>query len=168
MTTVLIVIFIAVFLFSFVVLFGAPYLPTMRAQQKVALDLLDLKKGQVFYDLGCGDGRVLKAAAKRGLKTTGYELNPILAVVAWLSTLRYRKNVRIKCGNFWNANIKDADGIFIFLIKNKMASLDKFIQGRCKKPVKLASYAFQIPGKKEVAKSAGVYLYAYKPLARKR
>jgi SAM-dependent methyltransferase len=168
MTVLLIGILVLVLLFGFVVFFGAPYLPTMRAQQEVALDLLNLQKGQVFYDLGCGDGRVLRAAAQRGLKATGYELNPILAVIAWLNTLWYRKNVKIKCGNFWNADIKDADGIFVFLIDKKMARLDKFIQGQCEKPIKLASYAFLVPGKKETAKKSGVYLYAYRPLARKR
>jgi SAM-dependent methyltransferase len=168
MTIILIVIFTVVFLFSFVILFGAPYLPTMRTQQKVALDLLGLKTGQIFYDLGCGDGRVLRAAAKSGLKATGYELNPILCAAAWLNTLRYHKNVKIICGNFWSAEIKNADGIFVFLIKNKMAKLDKMIQGQCKKPIKLVSYAFQIPDKKEDAKKAGVYLYSYRPLARKR
>jgi SAM-dependent methyltransferase len=164
----LIVILILVLLFGFVVFFGAPYLPTMRAQQEVALNLLNLKKGQIFYDLGCGDGRMLRAAARRGLQVTGYELNPLLCIVAWLGTFRYRKNVTIKCANFWKMNIKNADGIFIFLINNKMARLDKFIQDQCKKPLKLASYAFQIPSKKEVINKSGVYLYAYKPLARKQ
>jgi SAM-dependent methyltransferase len=168
MTTLLIVIFIFVLTFGFVVFFGAPYLPTMRAQQEVALDLLDLKKGQIFYDLGCGDGRMLRAATKRGLKAIGYELNPILCVVAWINTLRYRKSIKIKCGNFWKADVKNADGIFVFLIDNKMNRLDKFIQRQCKKPLKLASYAFQIPGKEEASKKAGVYLYTYRPLARKR
>lgn len=168
MTTLLIVIFIFVLMFGFVVFFGAPYLPTMRTQQEVALDLLDLKNGQVLYDLGCGDGRMLRAAAKRGLKAIGYELNPILCVVAWVNTLRYRKNIKIKCGNFWKANIKNADGIFVFLIDNKMIRLDKFIQDQCKKSLKLASYAFRIPGKEETTQKAGIYLYAYRPLARKR
>lgn len=168
MTTLLIVIFIVVLFFGFVVFFGAPYLPTMRAQQETALNLLSLKSGQIFYDLGCGDGRMLRAAAKRGLKAVGYELNPVLCIVAWLNTLRYRKNIKIRCGNFWKADIKDADGIFVFLIDNKMHRLDTFIQGRCVKPLKLASYAFQIPGKKEIANKSGVYLYTYHPLARKR
>jgi len=165
MTTLLIVIFIFVLMFGFVIFFGAPYLPTMRAQQEIALDLLDLQKGQIFYDLGCGDGRILRAAARRGLKAVGYELNPILAGIAWLNTLRYRKNVKVKCGNFWKANIKNANGIFVFLIDNKMARLDKFIQSQCKKPLKVASYAFQITGKEEAAKKAGIYLYTYRPLA---
>jgi SAM-dependent methyltransferase len=168
MTTLLVVIFIFVLFFGFVVFFGAPYLPTMRTQQETALDLMNLKTGQTFYDLGCGDGRMLRAAAARGLVAIGYELNPVLVVVAWLNTLRYRKHIKIRFGNFWKADIKNADGIFVFLIDNKMSRLDRFLQSHCKKPLKLASYAFQIPGKTEDAKRAGVYLYSYRPLARKR
>ena len=37
--------------FGFVLLYGAPYLPTRRAQAKQALDMLDLKEGDVFVDL---------------------------------------------------------------------------------------------------------------------
>jgi SAM-dependent methyltransferase len=153
MTIVLIVVLGIVFLFSFVILFGAPYLPTMRAQQEIALDLLGLKPGQAFYDLGCGDGRMLRAAAKRGLKAYGCELNPVLCIIAWLNTLRYRKNVKIKCGNFWKSDIKKADGIFVFLINSKMARLDKFIQSQCKNRSNLPAMPSEFPAKKRPIKN---------------
>lgn len=88
--------------FGGVVFFGAPYLPTLSPQVKAALDLAGLKKGDHLLELGCGDGKVVLAAARRGINVIGYELNPILAAVAWLRTWRYRKNVRIVWGDFWN------------------------------------------------------------------
>ena len=74
MTVVFIIALVVVLLFGFVVIFGAPYLPTLSRQTEDALELLDLKTGQTLLELGSGDGRVLLAAAKRNLKAVGYEI----------------------------------------------------------------------------------------------
>ena len=42
--------------FGYVLLFGAPYLPTRRLKAKQALEILNLKEGEIFVDLGSGDG----------------------------------------------------------------------------------------------------------------
>lgn len=151
---------ITILLFGFVVFFGAPYLPTRKIQTDTALDLLDLKKGQTLLELGCGDGRVLRAAAQRGLNGVGYELNPLLVVVAWLNTLRYHRQVSIRWGNYWTAVWPPMDGIYVFLLDKYMARLDNKIklQGR---PVKLASFAFKVPGQKPRQQKAGIFLYHY-------
>lgn len=166
MIVISIIIAAIVLLFGFVIFFGAPYLPTMTRQRQAAIDMLALKPGQLIYDLGCGDGRLLKAAAKRGLLAVGYELNPLLVIVARLSTLRYRKKVRIVWGNFWKADLKMADGVFVFLIDHHMARLDKFISSqRRAKSLKVVSYAFPIPAKKPAATRGPLFLYRYGPLA---
>lgn len=152
---------VLILLFGFVVLFGAPYLPTKQAQTQAALDLLNLKPGQTLYELGCGDGRVLKQAAQRGLNVVGYELNPVLVICAWLYTWRYRKQVRIVWGNFWQADLSKADGVFVFLIDRFMVKLDHKLKIQSKKPVKLASFAFKIPGKKPIKSRDGIFLYQY-------
>ncbi|MBX4188688.1 methyltransferase domain-containing protein [Candidatus Saccharibacteria bacterium] len=144
-----------------VLLFGAPYFPSLSPHVKAGLDLLDLKKGQTVYDLGCGDGRFLKAAARRGIKAVGYELNPFMFAVAWFNTRRYRKLVKVRYGNFWHVDLSDADGIFIFLLTKYMKRFDKLVKTKAPKGVKVASHAFKIPGKKIVAKDYGVFLYQY-------
>lgn len=138
-----------IFLFSFVLLFGAPYLPTLSAQAESALDLVDLKPGDHLLELGCGDGKVMIAAAERGLRVTGYELNPILAAIAWLRTRRYGKRVKVVCGNFWRVKLPPSEGIFVFLLPKYMAKLDTKITQESRKPVKLVSFAFKIPEKKD-------------------
>ena len=163
MSVLLYAVIILVLLFGMVVLFGAPYLPTMRAQTSAALDLLALKKGQTLLELGCGDGRVLKAAARRGLKAVGYELNPLLVIIARLHTWQYRQQVRVIWGNYWLNDWPKADGIFTFLLDRYMKRLDKTITQKYKgKKVKLVSVAFQIPDKKPTKTLAGVFLYQYK------
>lgn len=153
---------ILVVCFGFVVVFGAPYLPTKKVQISVALNLLNLKPGQSFIELGCGDGRVLKAAANKGLLVTGYELNPILVLIAKIVNFSNRKQVTIIWGNYWHKDWPEADGIYCFLLDKYMTRLDERITRDCTKPVRLASYAFQIPGKKYVKTSQGVFLYEYK------
>src|SRR3990167_10959112 len=103
MIVVWLTVFALLFMFSFVILVGAPYAPTLRRQQKIALELLDLKPGQVLYDLGCGDGRLLVAAAKAGYRAVGYEINPALAAIAYLRTRRYGGGGEGVCGDFLGA-----------------------------------------------------------------
>jgi hypothetical protein len=120
-------VFLAIISFGLVVLIGAPYLPTLKSQRQQALKLLALKPGQTLLDLGSGDGRLLLAAAKQGIKSVGIEANPFLFVFSWLITLRYRKLVKLKLGNYWGANWSEADGIYVFLHTRFMVRLHKKI-----------------------------------------
>src|ERR1700710_1767842 len=87
--------------FAGVLLVGAPYLPTLTPQVHAALELANLKPGETLLELGCGDGKVLIAAAQIGIHSVGYELNPLLALLAWLRTRRFGSSVKIVWGNFW-------------------------------------------------------------------
>jgi SAM-dependent methyltransferase len=148
--------------FGGVLLFGAPYLPTLKPQVRAALELAELKPGQTLLELGCGDGKVLIAAARRGANAVGYELNPLLALVAWLRTRRYRKQIRVVCGDFWRADWPPAEVIFTFLLPRYMSRLDKVCRRYPHKPIKLVSFAFQVPKEKPAAERSGVFLYHYR------
>lgn len=150
-----------VLLFGFVIFFGAPYLPTLKKPQEAAFDLLNLKPGQTLIELGCGDGRIVRDAAKRGLNVTGYEINPLLVIISKLTTRRYKNQVKIVWGSFWTADWPDHDGIYVFLLDKYMEKLDQKIKAQSKKGVRVASNTFKIPGKKTKAEQAGVYLYIY-------
>ena len=149
--------------FGGVLLVGAPYLPTLTPQVNIALELADLKKGQTLLELGCGDGKVLIAAAKQGINSVGYELNPLITFVAWVRTRRYRKYVTVIWGDFWGKPWPEADVIFVFLLPRLMAKLDTKIEQYKYKPVKLVSFAFRIQNKKPATVKQGVYLYTYRP-----
>lgn len=147
--------------FAGVLLVGAPYLPTLTPQVIAALELADLQTGQTLLELGCGDGKVLMAAARRGIKVVGYELNPLLAIVAWLRTRRYRGLVKVIWGNFWQQSWPEAEAIFTFLLPKYMSKLNKKVIQYQHKPVKLVSFAFQIPDRPAASVKNGVYLYDY-------
>lgn len=127
MSLLLVFCLLLILLFGLVVFFGAPYLPTFKKQIETALDLLDLQPGQTMLELGSGDGRVLRAAAIRGLNAIGYELNPILVVISKLRCWPYRGKVRVIWANYWLQKWPQAEGIFVFLLPKYMNKLDKKI-----------------------------------------
>jgi SAM-dependent methyltransferase len=54
-----------------------PYVPTPQEVVERMLDLAQVKKGDVVYDLGSGDGRIVVTAAKKyGVKAVGFEIDP--------------------------------------------------------------------------------------------
>lgn len=142
---------------------GAPYVPTHHRQIEVALDLLNLPAGSTLVDLGSGDGSFLIAAAKRGLVAHGYEINPILCLVAWLRCLKYRELVHVHLRDFWFSNLPlETEGIYVFLSSIFMDRLnEKLIRvvKDHKKPIHLVSYGFALPGREPVLLKKGLYLY---------
>lgn len=159
---VLWLIFVAiVFLFGFVVAFGAPYLPTLEARTNDAFDLLDLKKGQTLLELGCGDGRVLRAAGKRGVKSIGYELNPLLVICARIVTWRYRRITKVRWANYWHVTLPETDAVYVFLLDRYMGRLNTKIIQEQQGSLRLVSFAFTIPDREVAAEKNGLFLYNY-------
>ena len=161
------VVLVVMLLFGLVVLFGAPYLPTLRPQAESALDLLNLQPGQKLLELGSGDGRVLKAAAQKGWSAVGYELNPLLVLISLAVTWSYRKQVKVVWANYWRAQWPAADGLYIFLLPKYMERLDKkitrelSIKSKSSKGLKVVSFAFIIPGRQPEKEQDGLFLYRY-------
>lgn len=163
MTIILIASVVCLFLFAGVVLVGAPYLPTLKRRVDDGLDLLDLKPGQTLLELGSGDGRVLRSAAKRGIHGVGYELNPLLVVYSRVASWRYRKLVTVKWGNYWRTTWPESDGMYVFLLQPYMSKLHKeVVQYTKHKPYRVVSFGFSILEKKATAEKNGMYLYTYK------
>jgi hypothetical protein len=54
-----------------------PYVPTPQEVVDRMLELAQVKKGDVVYDLGAGDGRIVVTAAKKyGVRAIGFEIDP--------------------------------------------------------------------------------------------
>lgn len=57
----------------------APFVPTPPEVVDRMLELAEIKQGDVLYDLGSGDGRIVVAAAKRfGIRAVGFEIDPVM------------------------------------------------------------------------------------------
>lgn len=153
---------VAIGVFSFVLFVGAPFLPTLHGRVDDGLDLLNLKKGQTMLELGSGDGRMLIAAAKRGIHAVGYELNPVLAAYSYIRAFRYRKYVTVVWGNYWQKQWPESDGMYVFLLKPFMQKLDKrVVRYSAEKPYRVVSFAFEIPERKPKTERNGMFLYEY-------
>jgi tRNA G46 methylase TrmB len=69
---------VIVLVFCSVIIFGAPYVPTRRRDISTAFDKLYKVGAQdTVLDIGSGDGLVLRAAARRGARAIGYEINTL-------------------------------------------------------------------------------------------
>ncbi len=54
----------------------APFVPTPLEVVERMLDLAGVTNSDVVYDLGCGDGRIVIAAAQRGARAVGVDIEP--------------------------------------------------------------------------------------------
>lgn len=153
--------------FGFVVFFGAPYVPTLKAQVEDIFDLYPLTKKDVFVDIGSGDGVVVRSAAKRGAQGIGYELNPWLFIISKLLS-RKQKRVAIHFKNFWNTELpKDTSVVYTFLNGRYMSRLQTKLQNHVNatgRPLAFISYGFKMKDKKIIKQKGAMILYRFEPL----
>ncbi|MFA5022030.1 MAG: hypothetical protein WC508_03060 [Patescibacteria group bacterium] len=122
-----------------------PFVPTPQKNVKIVIDQLDLKPGQIFYDLGCGDARFLIEAAKRGAMATGFEIAPWAIWRAKLNIFFQKSQAKVLYKNFYNVNLTDADAVFCFLIDVVMPKVEKKLQQELKPGALIACYGFKLP-----------------------
>lgn len=137
---------------------AAPWVPVRSVDLPRVVRLLDLKPGETLYDLGCGDGRVLLASWKPGVRGVGIELSLPLVLA---STLRIffrgrSRDVRVHVRDFFHVSLREADAIFCFLMPPAMAKLAEQFKRDLKPGCRIVSYTFSLPGwKPEVEDRTG-------------
>ena len=131
--------------FITLLLLGVPYAPTPRKNIERSLDLLELKRGDRFYDLGCGDGRALLAAEKRGANAVGFEMSPWAFLKARFTLWRNNSKAKVLFKNFYRENIADADAVFCFLLTDVMPRVEKKLLNELRPGIKVVSYGFKMP-----------------------
>ena len=122
-----------------------PFAPTPKAKIKEIIDWFNVQPGQKFYDLGCGDGRFIIEAAKRGAHAIGFEISPWAFLKAKLNIILAKSPATLIFKNFYQVPVTDADAVFCFLIDKVMPKVENKLMAELKSGTKVISYGFALP-----------------------
>jgi cyclopropane fatty-acyl-phospholipid synthase-like methyltransferase len=166
---ILLIIASALMLFVFITLafltidvfLDLPFVGARCAHVDTIMKLANIKKGETIIDLGSGDGRLLFAAARKGAKAIGYEINPFLIILTKIhSSLKgVEENIKVRKENLWKADLKIADVIFVYAKRNTMQKFEDFVYKNAKKGTRIVVNTNPFPSKKALNSENNIFLY---------
>jgi outer membrane protein assembly factor BamB/precorrin-6B methylase 2 len=124
------------------------FVPTPHDVVDKMLDLAAVKKTDVVYDLGCGDGRIVIAAAQKyGCKAVGVELDPecVKAARQAVRDAKVEDLVRIDEGDLFKADLADPDVVALYLLPSMNEKLIPQLE-KMKPGSRVVAHALGIPG----------------------
>jgi SAM-dependent methyltransferase len=124
-----------------------PYVPTRPDLVEQMLKLADVKKTDMVYDLGCGDGRiVIMAAEKFGARGVGVDLNPERVKEANENARKAGVADRVKFiqGNLFDADIRAATVVTLYLLPDVNLKLRPKLLKDLKPGTRVVSHAFDM------------------------
>jgi SAM-dependent methyltransferase len=94
------------------------YVPTRQSVVDAMLTVAKVKAGDVVYDLGCGDGRIVVSAAKLGARAVGIDIDPQRVAEANQNVQRAGVGDRVKILNqdLFTTDFRDADVVALYLL----------------------------------------------------
>jgi SAM-dependent methyltransferase len=94
-----------------------PYEPTPPKVVEEMLQLANVGAGDVVYDLGCGDGRIVIEAAKRGARGVGVDIDPrrIREARANARAAGVEDRVEFREGDLFETDVSPATVVTLFL-----------------------------------------------------
>lgn len=124
-----------------------PYVPTTEEAVKAMLQLAGVKKGDIVYDLGCGDGRIVVAAAKEfGARGVGIDINPTRIAEAKENAKKagVEKLVRFEENDLFEADIHEATVVTLFLLSSVNLKLRPKLMADLKPGTRVVSNTFDM------------------------
>jgi len=124
------------------------FVPTPRDVVDKMLQLAEVKKDDLLYDLGCGDGRIVVTAARRyGCRSEGFDIDP-RRVKESLDNVRKNnvgRLVTIEQKDIFTLDLSRADVITLFLLPSLNANLIPQLE-KLKPGSRIVSHSFAMDG----------------------
>lgn len=141
------------------IIYGVPYVTIDKKVIRKALELSNLKKNEIFYDLGCGKGDVLLFAAKIGAVTTGFEISPYYYIYSKIRVFYHNKRdglynkmcssvksrkIKVKFQNIYTTDLSKVDVVYCYLLPKMMEKLALKFKKELRKNCRIISISFPI------------------------
>ena len=131
--------------------------PSQAEAVEAALDLADVGPGVHLLDLGCGDGQVLLAAARRGASVSGVEADADLVAEAEEHLADAGVDADVRQGDLFDPAVDvGADVLFSYLAP---ATLQRLLPRILETGARLVTVDFDVPGLVPVKRSGAARLY---------
>jgi SAM-dependent methyltransferase len=134
-----------------------PFVPSTEPAVKAMLKLGEVKNTDVLYDLGCGDGRIVIAAAKEaGAHAVGIDINPVRIAEAKENAKKagVESLVRFEENDLFQADIHEATVVTLFLLPNINLKLRPKLLAELKPGTRIISNTFDMGDWKAEKESA--------------
>jgi protein-L-isoaspartate O-methyltransferase len=132
----------------------APSYPSPGSVVDRMLTLAQLKSGETVYDLGCGDGRIVIAAAQKfKARAVGIEIRRDIyeRTLATVASLGLSDQVKIVHGNALKYDLSPADVVTLYLLTSSNERLKPILAKDLKPGARVVSHDFEIKGWKPAA-----------------
>lgn len=124
-----------------------PYVPTTPEAVEAMLKLADVKETDVVYDLGCGDGRIVIAAAKKfGAHAVGIDIDPVRINEAKENAKKagVENLVRFEQNDLFKADFHEASVVTLFLLSSVNLKLRPKLLQELKPGTRIVSNTFDM------------------------
>lgn len=128
------------------------YVPTPQPLVEKMLELAEVKKGDVVYDLGCGDGRIVVTAAKKyGVKAVGFDIDPqrVKEAIANVKSNKVEHLVTIRQDDIFTLDLTPASVVTLYLLPDLNVRLMPQL-AKLKTGSRIVSHEFDMRGAKPI------------------
>lgn len=142
-----------------------PFVPSPQEVVEKMLDLGGVKSGDVVYDLGSGDGRIVIAAAKRGARATGFEIDGDLVRKSEenIRNANLQGRALVKQQDILTVDLSPASVVTMYLLPDVNLKLRPAILSQLKPGSRVVSHSFTMgdwtPDRTEVVNGRTIYLW---------
>jgi SAM-dependent methyltransferase len=124
-----------------------PFVPTSPAVVDKMLEVAGVTKDDVVFDLGCGDGRILIAAAvKYGARGVGVDVDAALIERARAAAVAagVADRVTFRVENFFDTDVRRATVVALYLLPSVNARLAPKLRAELRPGTRIVSNSFDM------------------------